>query len=291
MSIEHRLAAAHDLMKQAAELVLAGYADPDLEISSKAPGDVVSATDFAVERFLRDRIGADFPTDKIIGEEFGGAHAGADFAWLIDPVDGTVNFARKLGYFCISLALLSGGRPVAAWILDPLQDELFHAGPDGIARLNGFPVRCSDEADMREAVIGLGFSPRHHPSLPPAVVAAVIETDAEFRRLGAGALCLAHVAAGRLEAYLEPHMNPWDAVGGLYLAACAGAVTADYVAAGGLTNGGVVYAAAPAISEKLLARLPAPFSGTPLSSGNEPRSAGETASRSQLPYPNVETRQ
>jgi len=291
MTLDDRTAAGTALMQEAADLVRRGYADPDLVVSSKAPGDLVSATDFAVERHLRAAIGARFPNDRIIGEELGGAGAGAGFAWLIDPVDGTVNFARKLGYFCVSLALLEAGRPVAAWVLDPLQNELFHAGPDRVARLNGSPMQCSSETDMREAVIGLGFSSRHGSDLPPRLVAAVMAAEAEFRRLGAGALCLAHVAAGRLEAYLEPHMNPWDAVGGLYLAACAGAVTGDYVGLGGIEQGGVVYAAAPAISENLLARLPAPFSGTPLSSGNEPRSAGMTASSSQTPKLNVETRQ
>jgi myo-inositol-1(or 4)-monophosphatase len=95
--------------------------------------------------------------------------------------------------------------------------------------------------------------------------------------LGAGALCLAHVAAGRLDAYVEPHMNPWDAVGGLYIAACAGAVTLDYLAAGGLRNGAPVFAASPSIATELLGLLPEPFSGTPLHRENDLRSAGEAA--------------
>jgi myo-inositol-1(or 4)-monophosphatase len=83
-------------------------------------------------------------------------------------------------------------------------------------------------------------------------------------------------------------MNPWDAVGGLYLAACAGAVTGDYLGMAGITDGAPVYAAAPGISEQLLATLPAPFSGTPLHRQNEQRSAGELR-RDRMPSPNVET--
>jgi myo-inositol-1(or 4)-monophosphatase len=79
-------------------------------------------------------------------------------------------------------------------------------------------------------------------------------------------LSLAHVAAGRLDAYCEPHMNPWDAVGGLYIAACAGAVTNDYIAAGGLTAGAPVFAATPAIAARLLALLPPPFPASAASS-------------------------
>ena len=278
MSIARRTAVAEALVAAAGETARRAYADDGLEITSKGPGDLVSETDFAVEHMMRDAIGGEFPEDGIIGEEFGGAHLAAGFTWLIDPIDGTVNFARRLGYFCISLALLENGQPIAAWVLDPLRNELFHAGPDRIARLNGKPVRCSQEADFGEAVIGLGFSPRHDPALNGGIVDRLTKAGAEHRRLGAGALCLAHVSAGRLNAYVEPHMNPWDAVGGLYLAACSGAVTGDYIAAGGLTSGAPVYAAAPPISSQLLAVLPALISGTPLHRQNEQRSAGEVAS-------------
>ena len=278
MSVSRRIAVAEALVAAAGETARRGYADDGLEITSKGPGDLVSETDFAVEQMMRDAIGGEFPEDGIIGEEFGGSHLTSGFTWLIDPIDGTVNFARRLGYFCISLALLEDGQPIAAWVLDPLRNELFHAGPDRIARLNGKPVRCAPEADFGEAVVGLGFSTRHDPALNGGIVDELTKAGAEHRRLGAGALCLAHVAAGRLNAYVEPHMNPWDAVGGLYLAACSGAVTGDYIAAGGLTLGAPVYAAAPPISSQLLAVLPALISGTPLHRQNEQRSAGEVAS-------------
>ena len=277
-------------MTRAGSTARAAFANATLEFTSKGPGDVVSETDFAIERMARDAIGAEFPDDGFIGEELGGGLLAAGFTWLIDPVDGTVNFTRKLGYFCVALALLENGRPVAAWTLDPLRDELFYAGPDRVARLNGAPIRCATQADFGEAVIGLGFSPRHSPKLHGQMVDGLTLAGAEHRRLGAGALCLAHVAAGRLDAYVEPHMNPWDAVGGLYLAACAGAVTADYIGAGGLERGAVVYAAAPAISLQLLAALPDLFSGTPLHRENEQRSAGDFAS-DRMPSLNVETKQ
>ena len=274
----NRIELAQDLVTKAGEMARRAHADAALEIASKGPGDLVSETDYAIETMMRAAIGTAFPHDGIVGEEYGGAALQTGFTWLIDPIDGTVNFARKLGYFCISLALLENGLPIAALVLDPLRGELFHAGPDGVARLNGMPIRVATQTDFAEAVVGLGFSLRHAGGLNGQIVDGLTRAGAEHRRLGAGALCLAHVAAGRLDAYIEPHMNAWDAVGGLYLAACAGAVTGDYVRAGGLEHGAPVYAASPCISEQLLAVLPASISGTPLHRQNEQRSAGLVAS-------------
>ncbi|MGV8953837.1 MAG: inositol monophosphatase family protein [Cypionkella sp.] len=283
-----RLELAHRLIRQAGTMAMAAFNDPLLDVQSKGPGDVVTEADFTIERLTHEAVVAAFPEDGFIGEEFGGGPLASGFTWVIDPIDGTVNFTRTLPYFCVALALLLDGMPIAAWTLDPLRDELFSSGPDQIARLNGVPIRCAQQTDLREAVIGLGFSPRHALALGGEMVHALFQAGAEYRRLGAGALCLAHVAAGRLDAYIEPHMNPWDAIGGLYLAACSGAVTCDYLAAGGLANGAPVYAAAPAISNQLLAVLPDLFSGTPLHRENEQRSAGDFAS-DRKPSPNVET--
>ena len=218
MSLPARVALAHDLVAEAGRMIRTALAAPDLGVQSKGPGDVVTETDFAVERMLRAGIAGSFPDDAVIGEELGGAPAASGCTWLIDPVDGTVNFSRRINYFCVSLALLENGEPVAAWVLDPQSDELFSAGPDGVARLNGRPVGATSVSELSDTVAGLGFSTRHRQTLQAEVVGALTAAGAEHRRLGAGALCLAHVAAGRLDAYLEPHMNPWDAVGGLDLA-------------------------------------------------------------------------
>lgn len=286
--IDERLALAERLLSAATAMALDAYRDPLLRVASKAPGDPVSDADLAIESMIRGALAQAFPADGIIGEEFGAAGLAARFAWLIDPIDGTVNFVRRLGYFCISIALVENGRTIAAWVLDPLNEELFHAGPDGIAVLNGRPIRCSGNASLAEAVIGLGFSTRHDKVLYSSVVERLTRSGAEHRRLGSGALSLAHVAAGRLEAYGEPHMNPWDAVGGLYIAECAGAITIDYLAMDGLLLGAPVFAAAPSLGDQLLAILPEPFSGTPLH--REMRSGvPEHLRDDRNPQPNLET--
>lgn len=264
MSLDKRLTLLNELVREAGERLLASCTEPSLSITGKGPGDIVTEADIAIERMLRQRLAETFPQDGLIGEEFGGEPAQAGYTWLIDPIDGTVNFSRKLGYFCISIALLLDGQPVAAVIFDPVARELFSAGPDSIARLNGEPLVAIGVDSFENAVIGLGFSSRHGQHMQSLIVGALTANGAEHRRLGAGALCLAHVSAGRLDAYIEPHMNPWDAVGGLYIAQCAGAVTGDYIAQGGLTFGAPVYAAVPTLSPKLLALLPDPFSGIPL---------------------------
>jgi myo-inositol-1(or 4)-monophosphatase len=288
MSALERLETGLRLVQEAGLLAAAAFANANLAIESKGPGDLVSEADFAIERLAQSMIGGSFPEDGFVGEEFGGEASVRGYTWLVDPIDGTVNFARKLGYYCVSLALLEDGEPIAAWVLDPERGELFHAGPDRVAMLNGSSICCSTVTNFRDSVIGLGFSPRHERALPGSVIDGLAQAGAEHRRLGAGALCLAHVAAGRLDAYVEPHMNPWDAVGGLYLAACAGADTGDYLGSGGMTTGAPVLAIAPGISEQLLAALPAPLSGTPLHRQNEQRSAGQLR-RDRTPTFNVET--
>lgn len=262
--IEARIAAGRKIVENAGATALSYFRASQLATNSKGPGDVVTEADFAIERIVRETITAAFPEDRFIGEEFGGDASPDGFTWLIDPVDGTVNFARHIGYFCVSLALLKAGRTIAAWIFDPVLHELFWADPDGAAYLDDKPIRCATESDFTSAVIGLGFSTRHDKSLYATITGNIILAGGEYRRLGAGALCLAHVAAGRLDAYVEPHMNAWDAVGGLYIAACAGALTLDYLSADGLKRGAPVFAASPVIADKLLGLLPEPFSGTPL---------------------------
>jgi len=234
---------------------------------TKAADDLVTDTDLRVEAMLRRAIAEAFPEDGVLGEEGGGAiPTDGGFGWLIDPVEGTVNFARRLGYVCTSIALARGPEVVAAWIGDPLSGDVFFAGPEGPLEVRpdrGAPVLPPGA----RRVVGIGLSARHDPGLAAVLVAALTAEDIEFRRLGAGALCLAHVAAGRLDGYIEPHMNLWDGAGGLHLARAGGAVTLPYPLAG---DGGVVFAVAPDLAPRLLDRLPSPLSGPPRAGTTRP---------------------
>lgn len=281
----NRLEIGTELARLASEACLRAFRDASFDIRDKAVGDVVTDVDLANERMIRARITAEFPGDTIFGEELGGVVPTEGFCWLIDPVDGTVNFARRVPYFCVSLGLVENGRPVAAWIADPVTGELFQAGPDRRVFCNDRPI-CHAEMTVRgRPVVGLGFSDRHEPTLAARMVGALEENGLETRRLGAGALCLAHAAAGRIDAYAEPHMQPWDAVAGLYLCACAGLVVQPYWQIGSLDGGGPVLVAAPSVAGRLAALLPPPFeipnsgagvAGSPAAAGQGDLSSAQT---------------
>lgn len=261
-----RLALGERLIAQAMAEAADAFRTPGAAAArTKTPGDLVTEADLRIEALLRRGIAAAFPADAILAEESGGALGASGAGWLIDPIDGTVNFARGIRYFCVSLALVTNGAVAAAWVADPLAGEVFFAGPAPGAFRNGEPLPRLGAP--REAgapvVVGMGFSPRHPGALAGRIPQDLADAGYETRRLGAGALCLAHVAAGRLDAYAEPHMNPWDGAGGLYIARSAGAVTLDYARDGGLHHGGPVFAAAPEFADRLLGLLPAPFSGVP----------------------------
>lgn len=260
-----RLALGRALVLDAAAFARSRFRDPDLAVREKAPNDIVTEVDTAIETDLRRRIKAAFPADAVFGEELGlDGHASSvetGWIWLIDPIDGTTNFATGFAYYCISVALIEDGQPRAAWICDPEAEELFAAADgkafDGVNRA----LAVTHRQQLNGSVVGLGFSKRHPGDLNGAVVDALVAHGVEYRRLGSGALSLAHVAAGRLDSYLEPHMNPWDALGGLYIAACASATTLDYVGLGGLRHGAAAFAATPAIADPLLTLMPPQFEG------------------------------
>ncbi len=262
---DRRLALGRAMALDAASFARSRFRDPTLEILEKAPNDIVTEVDTAIETDLRRRIKDAFPGDAVFGEELGldsrGSSVETGWIWLIDPIDGTANFATGLAYYCVSLALISEGQPRAAWICDPEADELF-AATDGKA-FDGADCELvvTGRQNLSGAVVGLGFSERHPSSLNGSVVSEMVSAGIEYRRLGSGALSLAHVAAGRLDGYFEPHMNPWDAVGGLYIAACAGAKTLDYVGQDGLRRGAPAFAATAAIAEPLLNLMPPQFEG------------------------------
>ena len=286
-AVGDRLALGDRLAARALDTVGHALRTGAMQVSLKGAGDLVTDVDLALEAMLTRAIAAAFPDDAVLGEERGGALPGDGFGWLLDPVDGTVNFAHRLGYVCTSIALVRGGEVIAAWIVDPLLAEVFHAGPDGALRIR--PDRgATAMAPGAQRVVGIGFSDRHDPALAAAVVAALGAEGIEFRRLGAGALCLAHVAAGRLDAYLEPHMNLWDGAGGLFLARAAGAVTLPYPLTG---TGGVVFAAAPDIAPRLLEILPFPFSGPPCAGMARPNGRLDSTARSPIPTDPQETRE
>lgn len=251
----HRLLAAEAIAREAGALARRRFRERPsaLAIAFKGPQDYVLASDAEVEALIRRRLAETFPGDAFFGEEGGGAfgEAGAQATWLIDPIDGTANFARGIPHFCISLALVRDGAPVIGVIYDPMHDELYSAAVGCGATLDGATMRVSGLSDIAQATIEAGWSTRVPRASYVGMVDRLKAAGAQVRRAGSGALALAYVAAGRMEAYCELHMNAWDALAGLVLVREAGGWTNDYLAGGGLTDGNPILACTPELREIL----------------------------------------
>jgi myo-inositol-1(or 4)-monophosphatase len=246
--IDLRETLLRELMPRAGSLALASYRSPDLVAEAKGVQDVVTAADRDVEALLTGRIREVFPEDGFIGEEGGErAPAPGGAVWVIDPIDGTANFARGLPLWCVSVGVLFEGTIVLGAIFDPVGNELFFARKGRGATRNGTPIRVSDRTDVGRARIGLGFSYRRPPELHVAAVAAMLDQGCEYSRLGSGALGLAYVADGRFEGYWEAHINAWDVAAGILLVEEAGGWVSDFLAGDGLHHGNPILASIPAL--------------------------------------------
>jgi myo-inositol-1(or 4)-monophosphatase len=200
------------------------------EVHKKGRIDLVTAADLAVEQMFRDLIARRFPTHGVLGEEAaaGTQPTGSRHRWIIDPVDGTTNFAHGLAIFCVSIALEIDGQVELGVVYDPIADELFTAERGEGARLNGLPLHVSACATLVDACLCTGFpySIRDERRRQLHVFAAFLEEAQAVRRLGSAALDLCYVATGRLDGFWEERIHPWDiAAGGLIVHEAGGRVT------------------------------------------------------------------
>ena len=252
-NLDARLAFAAALAREAGALALR-YFNHELDYAAESKGDLqdwVSVADRSVEALCRTRIADAFPDDTIFGEE-GGGRIGAR-TWVIDPIDGTLNFVHGVRYWCVSIALIDDGVRKIAAIYDPPHNELFLAGAGLGAQVDGRALQVSTCRSLDRALLVHGYVYRHDLDAHLRLRRALIESGAEVKDHGAGALMLAHVAAGRFDAYLEPHMHPWDASAGLLLVEEAGGRVLPYPGERGLQAGGAVLASASALYERLQA--------------------------------------
>jgi myo-inositol-1(or 4)-monophosphatase len=222
----------------------------ELIVESKGTQDHVSQADREVETLIIEQLGRAFPGDRFLGEEGGGA--AADSLWVIDPIDGTSNFLRGLAAWVVSIAYLRQGRLELGFIYDPCADELFAAQRSRGANLNGVTMHVSSATRLDGAILGLGFSYRRPVESFTAAVARMLAAHCEFRRFGAGALGMAHVACGRLDGYWEQHINSWDVLAGVLLVREAGGWTNDFLTGNGLLTGNAILACPPALREPLI---------------------------------------
>lgn len=245
--IDQRLAAAENAARAAGAHALQLFHDrAKLIIETKHDAlDMVSRADCEAEEIIRAALGAAFPEDGLLGEEGGAQDGQSGLTWVIDPIDGTVPFVSGLPHWCVAIALQSSERTEAGIIFQPLTGEVFTAVHDRGAWLNGVRLSISPDTCLTNSLTGIGASHRTTPAHISAVISRLMARGGMFYRNGSGALMLAYVAAGRLGAYYEPHMHPWDCLAGLLLVREAGGNTLPIPARSMLTDGGIVLAAAP----------------------------------------------
>jgi myo-inositol-1(or 4)-monophosphatase len=216
----------------AAVSLLADFSDlAHLRVEEKGPSDFVSTADLRSQEVVRASLAAAYPDYALLMEE--GDHGGGSIAparFLVDPLDGTTNFLHGLPHFAISIALEARGELVAGVILDPVKDELFWAATgQGAWLLSAAGKRrlaVSRERDLAHAVVGTGVPHRGRGDHPPYLraLAHVMGEVAGIRRFGAAALDLAYVAAGRIDAFFELGLAPWDVAAGVVLVREAGGI-------------------------------------------------------------------
>ncbi len=224
--------------------------------SMKGRHDVVTAMDREVERFIRKAIAERYPDETIIGEEEGGGERGAgERVWLIDPIDGTANYARGIPHYCVSIGYLERLVPTVGVLYDPSHDWLYSAARGEGASCNGARLAVSPCADLGAATVECGWSTRRTTADYVALVGRVMEAGCAMRRVGSGALGLADVAAGRSEAYCEMHINAWDCAAGILLVREAGGHANDFFAGDGLAAGNPLIATNDALCAKLSALI------------------------------------
>lgn len=197
-----------------------------LEVAAKStPSDLVTEVDRRTERWLVAEIARYRPGDAVLGEE-GGDHAGTTgVRWVLDPIDGTVNFILGIPQYAVSVAVELDGEVVAGAVCNPVTGETFRAYSGGGAHLGDQPLTGPRDVPLSQAVIGTGFSyDADRRARQVAVVAPLLPRIADLRRLGASSLDLCFVADGRLDGYFEAGLNRWDYAAGALIAKEAGCV-------------------------------------------------------------------
>ena len=241
----------------------------------KGDVDIVTVADRTVEKLVRGRLAEAFPEHGVYGEEGTRDRMEGPFRWYVDPLDGTTNFSHGFPQFCVSLGLeqrpadLKSGQDgtlVAGVIYDPMRDELFTAERGHGAWLNGKPMHVSRTPDLAESLLATGFPSRKRHDSPN------IHFYHEFtlrshgvRRAGSAALDLAYVAAGRLEAFWEFNLNPWDTAAGILLVEEAGGKVTDFAGAHFQLNSNEILSSNGLIQDELIGLFRNMFAGRDLS--------------------------
>jgi myo-inositol-1(or 4)-monophosphatase len=252
--VDMRLLAAQAVAREAGAMARRRFLDRSFTVGFKARQDYLTEVDGETEAFIAERLLQIFPSDGFIGEESKPRPAGeGGAAWVVDPIDGTANFARGVPHFCVSIACVAAGKIEVGVIYDPMRDELFAGRRGGGARLNGALIRASDVSVLAHSAVEVGWNLRASADQFVELLRRIVVTGAAPFRTGSGALALAYVAAGRRDGFVERHINARDCLAGILLASEAGGYVSDYLKGDGLAKGNGLIACAPGIKDALVA--------------------------------------
>ena len=235
--------------RKASDYLTVAFGRPDsFEVTSKARNDFVSNVDRTAESIIIEQIRETYPNHGIIAEESGLHEANSEFTWVIDPLDGTLNFLQGIPHFAISIGVIKGRHYEHGVIVDPLNNEEFVASRGAGAQLNGKRIRVSGRAKLEECVLSSG--------IPPGAVSTRLEdysrslnqltgTCRGMRRMGSTALDLAYVAAGRTDGFFEMGLSRWDIAAGIVIVREAGGFISDFQGGEAFWDSGDIVAITP----------------------------------------------
>ncbi len=249
--------------RQAADFIAQAFDRPDeRSVQAKARNDFVSDVDIRAEQMIIEAISQTYPDHAFLGEESGGAEGGnegnAEYTWIIDPLDGTLNFIQGIPHFCVSIAVKKDNHLEHGVIVDPIRREEFVASRGYGAQLNGKRIRVSTRAKLEDCVLGTGIPPgsigtRLEPYMTS--LTAFTRSCRGIRRAGSAALDLAYVAAGRTDGFWEMGLSKWDIAAGIVLVREAGGFVADLSGGEGYWQTGDIVAANPKCIRGMLQTL------------------------------------
>lgn len=274
-SNERDLALAVSMAREAGDLLKRRFGEAQA-VRYKGRINLVTEMDHESERLIVGRIGAERPGDDVLAEEGGGGRDGAERLWIVDPLDGTVNYAHEYPVWSVSIALQVAGRLEVGVVYNPLLDELYAGRRGGGVTLNGRPRRVSACDTMERALLATGFSydlsgDSERNNLAP--FARFILRAQAIRRAGSAALAISKVAVGRTDGFWERGIQPWDMAAGALLVEEAGGRASDYEGGGEYLSGKGLVATNGPLHEAMLAVLrdrPRADWGLPSAEGDPP---------------------
>jgi len=216
------------MARQAGSILSEGY-ETDLRVDYKGEIDLVTEFDRRSEEYLLGEISRNFPTHSVMAEETGGINGDNEHLWVVDPLDGTVNFAHGIPIFCVAIAYARRGELLLGAVYDPCRDEMFLAEKGRGAWLNGRPLSARQQTDLGRSLLVTGFpyDIRTTGNNNLDYYARFALNSQGVRRLGSAALDLCYIGAGRFDGYWELSLKPWDLCAGALVAMESGAKVTD----------------------------------------------------------------